>query len=140
MILLDTNVISAITMAKPDTILVAWLDRQAVRDVWTTAVTVFEVESGLAIMPQGQRKAALRDAWDILLGGGLAQRIAPFDRRAAEAAARLLGQRRSKGITVEIRDTQIAGIALAHSATLATRNTRHFQDLDTPVVNPWGVP
>ena len=36
-----------------------------------------------------------------------------------------------------LRDTQIAGIALSRRATLATRNTRHFQDLRVPVVDPW---
>jgi predicted nucleic acid-binding protein len=38
-----------------------------------------------------------------------------------------------------MRDTQIAGIALARRATLATRNLRHFDDLATPVVSPWGA-
>ena len=36
-----------------------------------------------------------------------------------------------------MRDTQIAGIVEARRATLATRNTRHFDDLSTPVINPW---
>jgi len=40
---------------------------------------------------------------------------------------------------MELRDTMIAGIALAHHATLATRNTAHFQDMSVPVVNPWTV-
>ena len=31
----------------------------------------------------------------------------------------------------------IAGIVLASSATLATRNTRHFDDLAISLVNPW---
>jgi predicted nucleic acid-binding protein len=31
----------------------------------------------------------------------------------------------------------IAGIALAANASLATRNTKHFEDLSVPVVNPW---
>jgi len=31
----------------------------------------------------------------------------------------------------------IAGIALAHHATLATRNTKHFNDSLVPLVNPW---
>ena len=34
--------------------------------------------------------------------------------------------------------TLIAGIALARRATIATRNTGHFDGLDVPVVNPWG--
>jgi toxin FitB len=31
----------------------------------------------------------------------------------------------------------IAGIVLACGATLATRNTSHFEDLSVPVINPW---
>jgi toxin FitB len=34
-------------------------------------------------------------------------------------------------------DTQIAGIALARRATLATRNVRHFDDLKISIVDPW---
>jgi toxin FitB len=37
-----------------------------------------------------------------------------------------------------MRDTQVAGIAIARRATLATRNLRHFDDMPTPVVSPWG--
>jgi len=36
-----------------------------------------------------------------------------------------------------MRDTQIAGIALSRRASIATRNTRHFADLDVPVLDPW---
>ena len=40
---------------------------------------------------------------------------------------------------MDLRDTSIAGIALARRATLATRNIRHFDDLVVPVANPLGV-
>jgi len=36
-----------------------------------------------------------------------------------------------------MRDTQIAGIALARHATLTTRNVQQFKDLTVPVVDPW---
>jgi hypothetical protein len=35
-----------------------------------------------------------------------------------------------------VQPERFAGIALAHRATLATRNVRHFQNLTVPVVNP----
>jgi hypothetical protein len=38
-----------------------------------------------------------------------------------------------------MRDTQIAGIALARRATLATRNVRHFTDLKISLVDPWAA-
>ena len=31
----------------------------------------------------------------------------------------------------------IAGIVLAQHATLATRNTAHFDDMSVPVIDPW---
>ena len=45
--------------------------------------------------------------------------------------------RKALGRPVDMRDTFIAGIALARRAALATRNTRHFDDLSIRVVNPW---
>jgi predicted nucleic acid-binding protein len=73
-----------------------------------------------------------------LITQDLAQRVVVFDNRAAQAAAQLAAQRKARGRPVDIRDTFIAGIAMAQGATLATRNTRHFDDLPIPVVNPWG--
>lgn len=60
-----------------------------------------------------------------------------FDSAAATEAALLAAERRKAGRPVDMRGTQIAGIALARHATLATRNVRHFRDLKIPVVDPW---
>jgi toxin FitB len=49
----------------------------------------------------------------------------------------LAAQRQRDGRPADLRDTQIAGIALARRATLATRNVRHFQGLDVEVIDPW---
>jgi predicted nucleic acid-binding protein len=67
----------------------------------------------------------------------LANRVVVFDVRAAHLAAKLAAERKTRGRPVDMRDTFIAGIALAQGAVLATRNTRHFDDLSTPVVDPW---
>ena len=69
----------------------------------------------------------------------LDHRIAAFDTDAAEQAADLTAARSKKGRPGEMRDTMIAGITLAHHATLATQNTSHFDDLDGSVVNPWNA-
>src|SRR5882724_3120244 len=60
-----------------------------------------------------------------------------IERSAAEAAAGLAAERQRNGRTVDMRDTQIAGIVIARRATLATRNVKHFADLTAQVVNPW---
>jgi predicted nucleic acid-binding protein len=76
-------------------------------------------------------------AFEQLLAEDLEERVLDFDRSAAEAAAGLAAERKRNGRTVDMRDTQIAGIVIARRATLATRNVRHFADLTAEVVNPW---
>jgi len=63
--------------------------------------------------------------------------VLPFDRTAADTAAALAAKQRQIGWPIEIRDAQIAGIAAARKATLATRNTRHFENLGIILVDPW---
>ena len=65
------------------------------------------------------------------------ERIAPLDARAAQQAAELAAQRKRQGRSVDLRDTLIAGIALAHEAQLATRNRRHFSDTTISLINPF---
>lgn len=137
MIILDTNVLSALMRAVPDVPVIDWLDRQPPESVWITSVTLFEARFGLNLLPKGRRRQALESAFDHLLEDDLENRVLDFDSAAAAAAAVLAATRQKAGRPVDVRDTQIAGIALARRATLATRNVRHFRDLKVPVVNPW---
>jgi predicted nucleic acid-binding protein len=137
MIILDTNVLSALTRQKPETEVIRWLDRQPRTSIWTTAVTVFEIRFGLQAIAAGKRQRTLTAAFEHMLTELLERRIASFDSAAAEAAADLMAAQQKKGLPGELRDTMIAGIALATHATLATRNVKQFEDLACPVVNPW---
>jgi predicted nucleic acid-binding protein len=139
MILLDTNVLSAMMQLVPDPAVADWLDRQPPESIWTTTISIMEISAGLKMMPDGHRRNALWNAFVILLREKIEGRIAPFDLPAAEKASDLIALRKGKGRPVETRDTMIAGIAEASRATLATRNTAHFYDLSVPVVNPWGT-
>lgn len=137
MILLDTNVLSALMRREPEPQVVAWLDRQPAESVWTTSVTVFEVRLGLELLAEGRRRGSLEQAFTRALEDDLEHRVAVFDASAAEAAGRLAAERRRSGRPVEIRDVQIAGIATARKASLATRNLRHFEGLGLKLVDPW---
>jgi predicted nucleic acid-binding protein len=134
MIILDTNVISALMHSTPDENVVAWLDRQPRTSVWTSSITILEVRFGLQIMAVGRRQSALIQAFEGFLDK-IAHRVVPFDAAAAQMAGDLMAARHKKGRPGELRDTMIAGIVLAQHATLATRNTAHFADI--PVTNPW---
>lgn len=138
MIMLDTNVLSALMQQQPDPQVVAWLDDQPAESIWLNSVTLFEARYGLALLASGQRKNMLQERFEELLQDDLQNRVLQFDANAATQAAQLAADRKARGRPVDMRDTFIAGIALARRATLATRNTRHFDDLSVVVVNPWG--
>ncbi len=137
MIILDTNVLSELMRGAPDPRVVAWLDRQSPDSIWITAITVFEAREGLALLPASHRRQSLELSFALLLHDDLEHRVLNFDADAAVAAATVAAKRRMAGTSTDIRDTEIAGIAIARRATLATRNVRHFEDLDISVVNPW---
>lgn len=137
MIILDTNVVSALMRAQPQAAVVAWLDNQPADSIWITAVTLFETRFGLALLPAGKRRRSLQAAFEAFLGEELQDRVLDLDAAAAGRAADLAAHRHRSGQPVDIRDTLIGGIALARRAVLATRNVRHFADLDVPVVDPW---
>jgi toxin FitB len=137
MILLDTNVLSALMAAAPDGSVIAWLDREPRLSIWTSSVSLFEVAYGLRLLPAGRRRQQLEEAFQALVTEILENRVSAFDANAAQQAAGFAASRRSLGRPVEFRDSMIAGIALATGATLATRNTRDFEQAGVALIDPW---
>jgi predicted nucleic acid-binding protein len=134
---MDTNVLSALMRQVPEPPVVEWLDLQPSQSVWITSITLFEARWGLALLPKGRRRQALESAFQKLMVEDLEGRVLDFDSSAAIAAALLAAERQRKGLTIDMRDTQIAGIVVARRAKFATRNVRHFSDLGIELVNPW---
>ena len=139
MIVLDTDVLSALMQREPDPTVVAWLDLQPSESVWTTAVTVFEIRFGLELLAPGRRRRQLEDAFNRTLDEDFQGRIFPFDHQAADEAASRAAERRAAGKTVDFRDIEIAGIVASRRAKLATRNVRHFTGLKIELIDPWAV-
>jgi hypothetical protein len=137
LILLDTNVLSALMQREPDPTVVAWLDAQPAESIWTTAITIFEVQTGLKLLQPGRRRVQLEKAFEQLLTEELDGRVQSFDRTAALEAGAIAATRQRAGLTMEVRDVEIAGIAVARRASLATRNIRHFADIGVDLVDPW---
>ncbi|HWH11912.1 MAG TPA: PIN domain-containing protein [Solirubrobacteraceae bacterium] len=113
--------------------------QQPAESIWTTSITVFEVKTGLHLLPAGRRREDLERAFDALLTDDLEGRVQSFDTAAATAAGEIAAGRQGAGRTLDIRDVQIAGIAVARRAQLATRNTRHFTDLGVVLIDPWSA-
>lgn len=124
---------------EPDAAVVLWLDRQAPESIWTTSITVFEIRFVLELLASGRRKGTLEQAFNDMLEADFENRVVAFDEAAAQAAGEIAAQRRRTGRSVEIRDVQIAGIAVARKAAVATRNVRHFAGLGVELIDPWSV-
>ena len=137
MIILDTNVLSALMRPQSEPRVVEWADELSLESIWVTSITTFEVWFGIELLPKGRRRRQLEDAFAETLEGDLGDRVLTFDQAAARAGARIAAERRRIGRPVDVRDVQIAGIVFAHDATLATRNVGHFEGLGLRLVNPW---
>jgi predicted nucleic acid-binding protein len=137
MILVDTNVLSAMMRVAVEPVGERWFDAHPPESIWTTTITIFEIHFGLTLLAPSRRRDRVYDAFDRGIGEILGGRVLPFDRTAAETAAAIAARQRQVGRPVEIHDVQIAGIVLTRKATLATRKTRHFENLGIILVDPW---
>jgi hypothetical protein len=139
MIILDTNVVSALMLREPDLAVVAWLDGQEPESIWLTSITVFEIGYGLALLAPGRRRRALEEAFARMLTEDFDGRVMSFDEHSAGHAANLAAKRRLAGRPVDFRDVEIAGIAATRKAALATGDTRDFDGLGLELVDPWAA-
>lgn len=67
-------------------------------------------------------------------------RILPFDREAARAYAAIAAERRAAGRPISQFDCQIAAIARAQGASVATRNIGDYEGCGVAVIDPWEQP
>ena len=136
MIVLDTNVVSELMRPSPEAAVLAWINNQAAETLWLNSVVVSELLYGVARLPDGKRRAQLAQAVQTMLAEDFSGRVLPFDLDAAVVYADLVAMRERQGQPVDMADAQIAAICLAHGATLATRNTKHFEGLNLTLRNP----
>ena len=144
--LLDTNVLSELGKPDPDESVAAWMWLQPPNaSFYISAVTVAEVEYGIAWMNEGKNKRKKERAMQAVLNSHIGRhRCLLFDDSCVKhyiAVSKQKGwgpnasQRRSKAA-----DMMIAAIALRHRLVLATRNTKDFDGIDNlAVINPWKV-
>jgi toxin FitB len=124
----------------PDSRVMAWLDAQDERSLFTTTISQAEILAGLAVLADGRRRRDLEAAAAALFLEDFGGRVLPFDGLAAAQYALVFAHRRQAGRTIAMADAMIAAIARAHAADLATRNTRDFEGCGLRLVDPWQNP
>jgi predicted nucleic acid-binding protein len=137
MILIDTNVISELWKVAPDPAVLAWVDAQDVEKLYLSVITVAELRLGIATMPLGKRRAIYEERLEHEVLPVFADRVLPFDLDASRAYANLMARARTAGKAIGKEDGYIAGTALSHGLTVATRDTLPFEAAGLTVINPW---
>jgi toxin FitB len=137
MILLDTNVVCEMMKPEPAARVVSWMEREPASSLYVTTITQAEIMHGMMLQPQGRRRKALEAAAQAMFSEDFAERLLAFGSEAALAYAHIAVERRRRGRPIAAFDAQIAAIARAAGATLATRNITDFDHCAIRVVNPW---
>ena len=133
MYLLDTNVVSELRKPRPHGAVVAWLQSVADADLYLSAVTLGEIQSGIELTrDQDAAKAAEIEAWADMVTS--ACNVLPMDAHTFRVWARL-AHRKSDTL---VEDAMIAATATVHSLTVVTRNVRDFTDFGVKLLNPFG--
>ena len=137
MVVIDTNVVSELMRLTPAPAVMAWFSGQDSAGLYLTAVSEAELRAGAAILPAGRRRDRLAAEVDAVVRQDFAGRVLRFDSVAARAYAAIAASRRSAGRPILEADCQIAAIALARDAAIATRNAADFAHCGISVIDPW---
>jgi predicted nucleic acid-binding protein len=136
MILLDTNVVSEAMKPEPALAVRIWLDGQSAESLYLSSVTIAELMFGIGALPTGLRRDKLAAALDGVMEL-FADRILPFDTKAARCYADLALGARAAGKGFPTPDGYIAAIAAAHDFAVASRDKSAFTAAGLTVIDPW---
>lgn len=125
----DTNILSEAMKRQPDPKVTQWLSRQDW--VYMSVITVEEIYFGLTYKEAPKQ----REWFEKFLRFGT--EVLPVTLAVAKRCGELRGNFRKKGISRTQADLLIAATAFEHNLTLATRNTRDFDDCGIQLFNPF---
>ena len=135
--LLDTNIPSELTRSIINARVKRWLQDAPANQLYFSVVSLGEIQKGIVLLPASARRRDLQQWVERTLRPWFAGRILPIDEAIAERWGVLAGEHRLTGRQVAMADGLIAATALEHGLTLVTRNTRDFEGLGVPLLNPW---
>lgn len=136
-LLLDTNVLSEVTRPAPDARVLEWLDGLDEDRSFISVVSIAEIRRGVALMDEGRKREAVAEWLALDLPQRFEQRVLPVDESVALAWGDLMGLAKRRGRGLSSMDGLIAATAIAQELTLATRNTKDFEDFGIVLVDPW---
>jgi toxin FitB len=135
--LLDTNVVSEWVKPRPDVNVVEWLADADEDRIFLSVITFGEIRQAVEQMPAGRRRDSLKSWLQDELPARFEGRILMIDLFVAETWGAIMARCSEMGISLGVMDAFFAATARAHGLTLVTRNTKHFEKVGIPLLNPW---
>lgn len=130
--LLDTNVISELRKTKPHGAVVAWLQTLTVEQIFLSAVTIGELQTGVELTRRHDpAKAGEIESW--LNSVEMSFAFVSMDPACFREWSRLMA-----GKPDALReDAMIAATARVHGFRVATRDEKDFKHLGVEILNPF---
>jgi predicted nucleic acid-binding protein len=135
--LLDTNVVSEWTRARPNPGVVGWLADADEDRLFLSVITFAELRRGVERLATGTRRKRLDEWLREDLPNRFEGRILPVNAPIADLWGKLMARREASGQSMSAMDGLIAATAEAHDLALVTRNTSDFEGSLRSLVNPW---
>lgn len=132
--LVDTNVISEQRKAAPDASVTAWFARTEPDETRISVITVGEIRRGISLLElrRDHQQAARYETWLSTTIREFGERIVPVTTDAAQR----WGHQDARW-AMPTADGLIGATAGAHGWTLVTRNTKDFEHVGVPLLNPF---
>jgi toxin FitB len=134
--LVDANVLSEATKPAPDERVVEWL-RHNEPELAVDPIILGEIRFGILLLPRGSRRSRLERWFE---DGVQRMQCIPWEAATGLCWAELLVRLRAAGRAMPVKDSLIAGTALAHDLAVVTLNRRDFDAAGVVVVDPAAQP
>ena len=119
---------------RPHGAVLAWIESQQEQQLFISAVTLGELQSGIERLRQRDTdKANEIESWLDQVEDSY--QVLPMDGRCFREWARLMHEKPDQ----LLEDGMIAATARIHDLIVATRNERDFREFDVRIINPFKV-
>lgn len=135
--LLDTCVISEPTKRTPNSRVLDWLAEQDEECLFLSALTLGELESGVARLAASRKRERIRRWIDSDLRSRFEGRILSVDAAVAIRWGQLTATCAAEGAPLPVIDGLLAATALVHNLAIVTRNARDLAVGGVQVFDPW---